>query len=345
MGNSDSKSKGNHNHKVKLGVASVDPFPLQQPQEIPEEPSRADSCCGMGFSLPPPGGENEVRTPEAAERDEKGGASEYATKEDADDGLQIQRELCEENEQEEKAEEQQGQRQEEEEEAERQQQNILSEVACDSSSHADCCTPTLSMSSTLDISHQECKENSRSDPPTKALETAVVVGSASTSNHSESAHSSPAQESTGPVLIVAGEKRLQDEGLTLADLRISHPGCYLLEQGINNSTVVEHRRSSFILQNGKCYKLVISPLPLMRARAMNALVGEEESGEVELCPDQPMEEPKPLQIGIEHFAMDQKTFQRLQRIFQRLVNISPSALVSLLKETGSFITAKQVRID
>lgn len=62
-----------------------------------------------------------------------------------------------------------------------------------------------------------------------------------------------------------GREEEQDSGITLSDIRVSHPGCYLL----NGSRA--HRLDAFVLQDGVTYELV--QMPISDARAAAAPMG------------------------------------------------------------------------
>lgn len=53
-----------------------------------------------------------------------------------------------------------------------------------------------------------------------------------------------------------GREEDEDPGITLHDIRVSYPGCYLL----NGSRA--HRADSFVLQNGVTYELKVPNLDI-----------------------------------------------------------------------------------
>lgn len=59
----------------------------------------------------------------------------------------------------------------------------------------------------------------------------------------------------GPILRIEGRDRNQDPGVTLRDIRLTYPGCYLVN-GDN-----EHRADAFVLQDNTIYELIKAPQP------------------------------------------------------------------------------------
>jgi hypothetical protein len=54
---------------------------------------------------------------------------------------------------------------------------------------------------------------------------------------------------TSPILRIDGRNENQDSGTTLADIRVTYPGCYV----VNGDNA--HRSSTFVLQDGITYEL------------------------------------------------------------------------------------------